>query len=209
MEEEEQIFIQNIRNKLTKRKKDHFKNYFKLQQKFLEEVTYSDVDFFSFNGYKTLSKCVKVYDGDTGTFVFFYHKKPYKFKIRLAEIDTAELKSKNEKEVEYAKKAKDRLLELIDNKLVYIECLEFDKYGRILVKIYRDKRCIKSFNQILLDEGLAYPYNGSKRIDFDEWISKNEDKDENKKVSEIVSKIMKKDGKLKKWWDKIRGKKND
>jgi len=136
---------------------------------YLEQATYHQVDFFNFNGYKTWAKCVKVYDGDTGTFVFYYNKKPYKFRTRLMGIDTAEMKSLNERETEYAEKAKNRLIELISDKLVYLECLQYDKYGRILVYIYSKKRDKKSFNQILLDEGLAYAYDGSKKRNFDEW----------------------------------------
>ncbi len=141
------------------------------ENRFLKNITYKDVEFFSFEGYKTWAKCVKIYDGDTGTFVFYYHHIPYKFKMRLMGIDTPEIRSKNEKEVELAIKAKNRLIELIDDKLVYLECLNYDKYGRILTYIYADKKMQKSFNQILVDEGLAYVYDGGKKQDFDELFS--------------------------------------
>ncbi len=144
------------------------------QNNFLEMVKYSDVEYFNLNGHKTWTKCVKVYDGDTGTFVFFLYGKPYKFRIRLADIDTAELKSDDVEEVEYANRAKDRLMELIGNNLVYLECLRWDKYGRLLGKIYQDNITQKSINQILLDEHLAYKYNGGKRVNFREWATPNE-----------------------------------
>lgn len=143
------------------------------KKKFLQQVSYHDVDFFNLKGLKTLAKCVKVYDGDTGTFVFYVDNKPYKFRCRLASIDTAEIKSNNPEEVVHAQKAKNRLIELIDDTLVYLECLEHDKYGRILVKIYKNDDDYhngnKSFNKILVDEGLAYQYKGGKRVNFCEW----------------------------------------
>jgi endonuclease YncB( thermonuclease family) len=147
------------RNFLTKRKR----------KAFLQKVEYKDVPFFSLNGYKTSAKCVKVYDGDTATFVFYYHKKPYKFRVRLADIDTAELRSKNADEVHVAKLAKNKLINLIDDKLVYIECLGFDKYGRLLANLYSDKKMERSYNSILLEEGFAYNYKGGKKIDFKDW----------------------------------------
>lgn len=135
----------------------------------LRSTEYKDVPFFSFNGYKTWAKVVKVYDGDTCTVAFYYHKKIYKFKIRLDHIDTPELRSKNEIEVKIANKARDRLIELINNKLVYVECLNYDKYGRILANIYADKKMIQSFNDKLVSEGLAVFYDGGKKQNFETW----------------------------------------
>ena len=73
-------------NFLTKRKR----------KAHLKEIEYKDVPFFSLNGYKTWAKCVKIYDGDTATFAFYYNKTYYKFRVRLAGIDTAEIKSKDQ-----------------------------------------------------------------------------------------------------------------
>lgn len=116
-------------------------------------------------------KVVKVYDGDICTLVFYYHKKRYKFKIRLDHIDTPELKSENEIEVKIANKARDRLIELIDNKLVYVECFGNDKYGRMLANIYSNKKMNKSFNDTLISEGLAVYYDGGKKKDFEIWYN--------------------------------------
>jgi endonuclease YncB( thermonuclease family) len=135
----------------------------------LQLVEYKDVPFFSFDGYKTWAKVVKVYDGDTCTVAFYYHKKIYKFKIRLANIDTPELRSENKTEVEIANKARDRLIELINNELVYIECLNYDKYGRMLANIYANKKMSQSFNDKLVSEGLAVFYDGGKKQDFETW----------------------------------------
>ncbi len=150
------------KNFLTKRKR----------KAYLKEVQYNDVPFFSLEGYKTWGKCVKIYDGDTATFVFYYHKTPYKFRVRLANIDTAELKSKDSTEVYVANLAKDELTSLIGDDLVYIECLGFGKYGRLLANLYSSKKMKESFNQILLSKGLAYEYQGGKKVEFKDWYQK-------------------------------------
>lgn len=148
---------------------------FRRKKALLKRVEYNDVVFFNLNGYKTWAKCVKLYDGDTATFAFYFHKKIYKFRTRLAGIDTAELRSENPEEVRAANLARDRLKELIGKKLVYIECLHYGKYGRILCNIYDDKTMTKSYNNILLEEGLAYMYSGSKKVDFEDWYKKKTD----------------------------------
>ena len=58
--------------------------------------------------------------------------------------------------------------ELQNNKnLVTVKCLEFDKYGRLLVELFSvavDSSSSKSFNQILVDKNLAVSYDGGKKI---------------------------------------------
>ena len=125
------------------------------QNTYLDKIKYNDVDFFNLNGFKTWAKCVKVYDGDTGTFVFFFNNKPFKFRVRLAGIDTPEIKSNNPDEMAVGILARNKLQGLIYDKLVFLECLRWDKYGRLLAKIYSDNIIQKSINQTLIDENLA------------------------------------------------------
>lgn len=143
------------------------------QHEFLRNCQYKTVDFWNLKGHETYCKCVKVYDGDTCTMVFFYQDKPYKFRVRLAEIDTPEIKSDNPLEKQQGLICKNRLFQLIGNDLCYIVCQGFDKYGRLLAKLYNDETKTFYYNQMLLDEGLAYEYKGGKRKDFNEWFNKN------------------------------------
>lgn len=132
---------------------------------------------FSFEGLSDYVEVLSVLDGDTicieiPIFMKFGKSKHemngvYKFNIRLFGIDTCELKSKDLCEASLAKKAKCRLTELInecDNK-IFVKLLKYDKYGRILGEIYKNNpdennENQKSFNDILLDEGLAKSYFG-------------------------------------------------
>ncbi len=54
-----------------------------------------------------------------------------------------------------------------NTKLVHVECLEFDKYGRLLVNIYeKDSPISLSYNDILVNEGFAKKYNGGTKDEF-------------------------------------------
>ena len=66
---------------------------------------------------------------------------------------------------ENALKAKERLIEMLQktNYMVNVKCGEFDKYGRVLVTLYSTEFS-KSFNDILIEEGLGYPYFGKTKI---------------------------------------------
>lgn len=144
-------------------------NRLQLENEFLQRVEYKDVDFFHLNGYECWAKVVKIYDADTIHCVFFINGKAFKFKIRLSGIDTAEKKSKDPAEIVWANKATKRLESLIGYRLVFIRCHRWDKYGRLLADIYQDDTRTICLNQVLLEENLAYVYEGTKRKSFREW----------------------------------------
>jgi endonuclease YncB( thermonuclease family) len=106
---------------------------------------------------------VKVYDGDTITVI----SKPknvkgyYKFSVRLAGIDTAEMHTNCTVEKEKAEQSKQILYEQIYNKTVYLKNVKREKYGRILANVYLDKLHI---NQYMLDKGGAIPYTGKQKL---------------------------------------------
>ncbi len=86
----------------------------------------------------------------------------YEIKLRLFGIDTPELKPSKtlpnrEEHIKKAIKAKEFLENLILNKVVRIEFLSNDKYGRPLGIIY-----IKdiNINELMIEEGFAKEYDG-------------------------------------------------
>jgi endonuclease YncB( thermonuclease family) len=143
---------------------------------------------FSLNGVQTAARVVDVYDGDTMTCVLPMHDQYYKFTVRLAGIDTCEVKGKNR---EHALRARNRVLELVtgtpvvadtvttrkkvkallerDVHLVWLHCQEFDKYGRLLAEA-RERPDAKTFSQILIDEKLAYAYQGDTKLTEEEQV---------------------------------------
>jgi endonuclease YncB( thermonuclease family) len=108
-------------------------------------------------------------------------------------IDTCEMKSKNDKNKELAKNARSRLLSLITGKdltetstwndrrkinnilnkgmyFVWVECLDFDKYGRLLANIYSDENSTENFSQVLIKDKLAYQYKGDTKLTEEEQV---------------------------------------
>lgn len=143
-----------------------------IEQDFLRKVNYSDIDFFHLNGYETWAKCVKQYDGDTVTVVFFLNGKPFKFRIRLAGIDTAEKTAADPYEVSHAIRASEMLKTLISDDLIWVKCYRWDKYGRLLADLYFGPEGGFSFSEVLVSKSLAYPYKGGKRRKFREWADR-------------------------------------
>ena len=129
---------------------------------------WSNVDnktqIFTFMGRKCQGKVVSVYDGDTVKIVFpLSEKEPdrlYRWNCRLINVDTPEIRTKNKKEKEYGKKVRDYLREKILDKIVTINCQDFDKYGRLLVEIYLEDVCI---NNWLIENNYAKKYDGGKK----------------------------------------------
>lgn len=90
-----------------------------------------------------------------------------KIRVRLYGIDAPELKpSKNmpnrNEHIAKAKKSKDFLSNLILNKIVKVNFLSNDKYGRPLVKLYIDDADIKNIyiNDLIIEKGYAVEYYG-------------------------------------------------
>ena len=114
----------------------------------------------------TAGEVIHVYDGDTITIVskLPYDESPlYRFLVRLAGIDCAEIKGKTEKERELAQKAKNALQKLILNKVVTLKNLKTEKYGRVLADVYLEDLHV---NKWMLDNNYAVQYSGGKKTDW-------------------------------------------
>jgi len=122
----------------------------------IENAT-SAVPFFTVKDLKTKGKVVKVYDGDTCHIVFPLFGQLFKWHVRIAHVDTPELRTKDLHEKEMGYLTRDKLIELIGDKVVDVYCLDFDKYGRVLAEItYNGIRV----DQWLIDNGYAHKYEG-------------------------------------------------
>ena len=130
------------------------------------------IELFSLENQKFEAKIVRVYDGDTCFAAFIWNNKPVKFKIRMENYDSPEMKpllslKNRDEEIEAGKKAKSELERLILNKIITLECGKWDKYGRLLGKI-----CVKENNKIIyvndhmIKNGFGVPYDGGKKPVF-------------------------------------------
>ena len=131
----------------------------------------NDAPEFSLEGQELKAKVVSVYDGDTVKCVFPLHDKLYKWNCRLSGVDTPELRTRNKNEKKFGFEVRDYLREKILNKLVKIECGEFDKYGRLLIKIKcEDEDC--SVNDWLINNEYAFSYNGGTKKSWEDFLKK-------------------------------------
>ena len=139
----------------------------------LHSIEESSVNYFSFIGKKFVAKPCHFYDGDTFSAIFNFNGEIVKYKCRCNGYDSAEMKPlksnpNREKEKELAKIAKDRFMKLAlahPSGLCLIECDNFDKYGRLLVKVYNGID-VESINEIMVKEGHGKSYDGGKK---DSW----------------------------------------
>lgn len=144
---------------------------------------------FTLCGQKMYGRLVDIIDGDSLSIVLYIYDQYYKFNTRLNGIDTSEIHSKNDQLKQIALNTRNELLKLmtgleIDKILtkhemqiileeniiiVWVECLDFDKYGRLLAEVYcyneRDNQYNINLSKYLLDHHLAYEYNGGSKLE--------------------------------------------
>ena len=136
----------------------------------LNDYNNNNINLFSFNGYKTNVKIVDVYDGDTFTGVFQYKNSIFKYKFRCYGYDSPEMKPlksiKNRDKIkELAIQSREKFKELTNcnERFVIVEFGDFDKYGRILAKVYR--KCDNLYiNDEMIKTGYAREYYGKTKI---------------------------------------------
>ena len=111
---------------------------------------------------------VKVYDGDTVTIIYENESDNcvYKSSVRIRGIDAPEMRTKNKIEKEIALKAKEEMTNLVYQKYIKLENIDYDKYGRILADIY-----IKNINvsEYLIKKRLAVKYGGGTKQIPKDW----------------------------------------
>jgi endonuclease YncB( thermonuclease family) len=138
---------------------------------------------FTLNGTCTNGRLVDIIDGDSLSIILPVFDNYYRYSVRINGIDTCELKSKNQENKTLALQARSCLLKLVTGKdhpttlsrqeikqilnenvfVVYLKCLDFDKYGRLLAEIYTTGSEV-CFSQHLLHNKLAYKYTGQTKL---------------------------------------------
>jgi len=130
---------------------------------------------------------IKVYDGDTITIAqkLPYPESPlYRFSVRLAGIDSPEMKGKSTEERVAAKLSQKALEEIILNKNVTIKNVKTEKYGRLLADVYYENIHL---NKWMLDNNYAIPYNGGTKKPF---VSYNPPENTEESIENIEENIV-------------------
>jgi micrococcal nuclease len=115
-------------------------------------------------------RVIKCYDADTITIAskLPYDASPlYRLSVRLNGIDAPEIKGKSAEEKEVAKEARDFLSNLVLNKVIRLENVESEKYGRILADVYLGD---VHLNELLLKERYAVKYDGGTKLKPVSWL---------------------------------------
>jgi endonuclease YncB( thermonuclease family) len=115
-------------------------------------------------------RVIKCYDADTITIAskLPYDASPlYRLSVRLNGIDAPEIKGKCAEEKEVAKEARDFLSSLVLNKMIRLENVESEKYGRILADVYLGD---VHLNELLLKERYAVKYDGGTKLKPVSWL---------------------------------------
>lgn len=139
---------------------------------------------FSLAGKTLPAKVVQCYDGDTFHAVVSLEGTLWKFACRVAGYDTPEMKppkNKADRDVEKARalKAKHALLTHVcsgiptletlmtnpemdacvakNTRLIQMQCMEFDKYGRVLVDVVLPEGRVSNW---MVEKGYGYAYAG-------------------------------------------------
>jgi endonuclease YncB( thermonuclease family) len=132
-------------------------------------ATAENTPWLSLKGDKVRCKVIDVYDADTITIIFPFCGRLFKEKCRLYGIDSAEIRTRNLAEKEHALRGKEWLQSRINNRIVFIQCYEWDKYGRLLGDVYDTEDATISINSMLVENKLAYAYDGNTKKTFAEW----------------------------------------
>lgn len=159
--------IKNLHNKPSVKKINNIR---------LSQSTDENTKWLSLEGIVCECKVVSVYDADTVTIALRWNNDIYKVKCRLLGIDSAEKRTKNKDEKKVSFDATKWLTNLILNKIIWVKCGKWGKYGgRMLGELYLDKKDINtgvSINNLIVQNGFAYYYDGKKKKDFSEWYNK-------------------------------------
>jgi endonuclease YncB( thermonuclease family) len=134
----------------------------------LKDVRYKDTIIFKPD--ITNGKVIKVYDGDTITIATklpYYNSPFFRFSVRLRGIDCPEIRTKNTTEKHCAVIARDLLVNNIYHKIVTLENIDYDKYGRILADVFLDG---KNITELLINNRLAVKYDGGTKHSPDDWL---------------------------------------
>jgi endonuclease YncB( thermonuclease family) len=125
------------------------------------------------------AKVLRVIDGDTVVVAFERRGEQVRYRIRFAKINAPEMKprlniSKEERDkiIAEAKKSKAYVKDRIEGKIVTIQCVGFDNFGRLMANIYTDDDK-ESVNDAMLRLGLAVLYERAKKKTKSKTESKN------------------------------------
>ena len=142
----------------------------------LQKINFATVPLFTFAGKIQPVKITDIYDGDTITVGLLLGDTPYRFKLRLAGIDTPEMKPllttpNRDLHIQAAICARQFLDAQVGGRIIWVKFEKEEKYGRLMGYLYRSMEDLtegttNSINQLMIARGYALAYNGKKKSEF-------------------------------------------
>jgi len=119
----------------------------------LQDLTLSNTEHFTLKSTQ-LHKCklISVIDGDTVKVAFKpfgIFSKYWVFNVRLLDFDAPETRTKDHDEKLKGVEARNWLVGLLTNPIVWLECGDFDNFGRILGYLFLDESRNVSVNELM------------------------------------------------------------
>jgi endonuclease YncB( thermonuclease family) len=120
-----------------------------------------------------IAKVIKVYDGDTFWISAWHNNEICRFSLRLYGCDCAEMRGGTPETKKLAIKAKEFVVDAIGGKIINVNILNgkrydgkviHEKYGRLLGTVHYNG---KNLTDELIKAGLAQPYAGGKKLNWD------------------------------------------
>lgn len=147
------------------------------------------------------AKVLSVYDGDTVRIALRFRGVITCFNTRCYGYDCAEMRpSRSLPEEERAEEkrkaiaARDFLRSHVlgDDVLVHCKPHGFDKYGRLLVTLFKDERKKpgQSLNELMVEEGHGYPYDGGNKKAAKEKAAKEQEKEAEEQDAEEQEEVQ-------------------
>ena len=102
-----------------------------------------------------------------------------KERVRLAGIDTPEKRTKNPKEKEMGYQATEFLeMHLMEATKLTVKTEKDGKFGRMLGWLYKSDEDTMSINQIMIDKGYAWTYDGGTKVrNLEDLMAKRDNSD--------------------------------
>lgn len=127
----------------------------------LYDRTLENTPKFTFKGERLHTKVLDVIDGDTITISIRINGEYKCIRARLIGVDAPEIRTLDIEEKKLGYEARDWLRKEILNNVVWVECGDWDSFGRILVVVYKNHINMKSghsVNTSIIEAGYAKPY---------------------------------------------------
>lgn len=116
---------------------------------------------YTLEGRSTLGKVTKVLDGDSLRVAIPTGGQAWTFPVRIENIDCPEVRTRHQAEKVLGLMTKKHVESLVLDKIVALKLGEFDKFGRLLAKVYTKEGV--NVAEDLIERGLAVEYNGGER----------------------------------------------